>query len=94
VRFRKLVVSEKYPWAPYLFCTGVGGIIVKIWEKYFSQSFEKYGYTCAAGLMTGEGIAGLFQALLLIMGLNWQSDFGLPGNTSTNFSNLETNFVE
>lgn len=34
------------------------------WKKYFPNSWEAYGFAIAAGLIAGEGLAGVINAAL------------------------------
>ena len=60
----------------------MGAIGAAVWTKKYPQSFGMYGYAVAAGLMAGEGIGGVINAVLQICGLSgdiWGSSIGCPG---------------
>lgn len=61
----------------------IGAIIAAIWHRYNAASFELLGYAVAAGLMAGEGIGGVINAVLTIIGIDGER-FGVnwlcPGN--------------
>lgn len=59
-----------------------GAIIAAVWAKKSPLSFGMYGYAVAAGLMAGEGIGGVLNAMLQIVGLSgdvWGAQIGCPG---------------
>ena len=51
----------------------MGALIALAWNKRNSASFEAYGYPVAAGLMAGEGIGGVINAILAIAGLDGET---------------------
>lgn len=50
-----------------------GSIAALLWRRYKPQYFEKYGYSVAAGLIAGEGLAGVVNAALAVGGLDGAS---------------------
>lgn len=59
-----------------------GAITAWWWNKYFAKNFEVYGYAVAAGLMAGEGLAGVINAALelgQVSGSFYGTSVGLPG---------------
>jgi uncharacterized oligopeptide transporter (OPT) family protein len=67
-----------FPSPNMIMMEALGGVFMKFWETFYSDSHKSYGYTTAAGFMTGEGIGGLVISLIIICGLTWQSGFGFP----------------
>lgn len=60
----------------------MGAIGAAIWAKRRPMGFNTYGYAVAAGLMAGEGIGGVLNAVLQILGLSgdvWGAQVGCPG---------------
>ena len=47
----------------------MGAIAAKIWQKRNPASFEVLAYAIAAGLIAGEGIGGVVNAVLQIAGV-------------------------
>ncbi|KOS18185.1 Metal-nicotianamine transporter YSL2 [Escovopsis weberi] len=47
-----------------------GSITAWWWRKYFPQHFEMYAYAIAAGLIAGEGLAGVVNAALTLGGVD------------------------
>lgn len=61
-----------------------GSITAWWWKKYFRNSFEAYGFAIAAGLLAGEGLAGVVNAALTLGGVDGEtkgSPIALPGST-------------
>jgi OPT family oligopeptide transporter len=56
-----------------------GLIIVKVWEKYKPEQYKNYHIALASGLIAGEGIGGLIQAIFQICKL-------YPEDVSTSFA--------
>ena len=48
----------------------MGSMIATIWAKKNFASFELAGYPIAAGLIAGEGIGGVFNAIFQIVGIS------------------------
>ena len=48
---------------------GAGSIFFHYWEKRSPDNFEMYGFSLAAGLLAGEGLGGVVQALLQVAGV-------------------------
>lgn len=59
-----------------------GSITAWWWRKYFNNNFEMYGFAVAAGLIAGEGLAGVINAALELGGVSGSfkgTTVGLPG---------------
>ena len=48
----------------------IGAVIAALWSKRNQKSFDTYGFAVAAGMMAGEGIGGVVNAVLQIVGLS------------------------
>ncbi|KAE8404297.1 OPT oligopeptide transporter protein-domain-containing protein [Aspergillus pseudonomiae] len=48
----------------------IGAVIASVWKKKRPDGFEKYAYAVAAGVMAGEGIGGVVNAILSGIGLD------------------------
>lgn len=60
----------------------IGTVITMAWKRKNMKSFEAYGYAVAAGFMAGEGIGGVINAILTIIGLDGErlgTNIGCPG---------------
>ena len=60
----------------------MGAILSAVWQKRNADAFAMYGYAVAAGLMAGEGIGGVINAALQILGLSgdvWGTQVLCPG---------------
>lgn len=58
-----------------------GALFVHFWAKKFPKSADLYAYAIAAGLVAGEGIAGVINAILQIAGVPpsaYGSSVGVP----------------
>jgi hypothetical protein len=61
----------------------IGSGIAAIWVKKNPVGFEAFGYAVAAGFMAGEGIGGVVNAILQILGISgdvYGSQIGCPGD--------------
>lgn len=61
----------------------IGAIIAAIWAKKNPAGFEAFGYAVAAGLMSGEGIGGVVNAVLQILGVSgdvYGTQLGCPAD--------------
>lgn len=47
-----------------------GATITHYWERRSPMSFEMYGFALAAGLVAGEGMGGVMNALLAVAGVD------------------------
>ena len=59
-----------------------GAITASWWKKYFSKGFDTYAFSIAAGLIAGEGLAGVINAALElgeVSGSYYGTSAGLPG---------------
>lgn len=60
-----------------------GAITAWWWKKYFAKAFETYGFSIAAGLIAGEGLAGVINAALElgeVSGSYYGTSVGMPGS--------------
>ncbi|KAI9686320.1 MAG: hypothetical protein M1820_010644 [Bogoriella megaspora] len=48
----------------------IGAIIATLWASRSSRSFDDYGYGVAAGFMAGEGIGGVINAIIQMLGFS------------------------
>lgn len=59
----------------------IGAIIAMFWARRSARSFDDYGYGVAAGFMAGEGIGGVLNAIIQILGFSgnvYGTGFGCP----------------
>ncbi|KAL9095241.1 MAG: hypothetical protein Q9165_002497 [Trypethelium subeluteriae] len=59
----------------------IGAVIAAIWARRSARSFEDYGYGVAAGFMAGEGIGGVVNAIIQMLGFSgniYGTGFGCP----------------
>ncbi|KAL9079264.1 MAG: hypothetical protein Q9157_001835 [Trypethelium eluteriae] len=59
----------------------IGAVIATIWARRSARSFEDYGYGVAAGFMAGEGIGGVVNAIIQMLGFSgniYGTGFGCP----------------
>ena len=47
----------------------VGSLFAYFWLKKNPKSYDMYGFAVSAGLIAGEGLGGVFQALLAVAGV-------------------------
>lgn len=60
----------------------VGSVFNHIWMKRSPSTFGMYMFPVAAGLLAGEGLAGVFGALLAVAGVDgsiYGTAVGCPG---------------
>ncbi|KAL9064218.1 MAG: hypothetical protein Q9161_009012 [Pseudevernia consocians] len=60
----------------------MGALLTWYWMKVSARSFEKYGYAVAAGWIAGEGIGGVINAVMQIVGISgdeFGTQMGCPG---------------
>ncbi|KAL0959886.1 hypothetical protein HGRIS_011554 [Hohenbuehelia grisea] len=72
------VVPQVY----YSIAMAVGSLFNHYWLKRSPASFDMYMFAIAAGLLAGEGLGGVFQALLAIAGVDggkFGTAIGCPG---------------
>lgn len=83
---------EKYRvWHPNMMCIGlafvlpstvygtamlIGSIWAVLWAKKNPRSFDIYGYAVAAGMIAGEGIGGVINAIFQIAGIAGPDPYG------------------
>lgn len=61
----------------------IGALIAWIWARRNPQAFEMLGYAVAAGFMAGEGIGGVVNAIIQIIGVSgdiFGTQIGCPGD--------------
>lgn len=72
------VVPQTY----YSIAMGAGSIFNYIWMKRNPASYDMYMFAVSAGLLAGEGLGGVFQALLAVAkvdGSRFGTAIGCPG---------------
>jgi len=60
----------------------IGSVICYIWSRKDVASYDMYMFAVAAGLVAGEGIGGVLQALLAVAGVDgsvYGTAIGCPG---------------
>lgn len=60
----------------------MGALLTWYWMKKSAKSFDKYGYAVAAGWIAGEGIGGVINAVMQIVGVSGEvfgTGIGCPG---------------
>lgn len=68
----------------YPIAMAVGSTVNYFWLKRNPASFDMYMFALAAGLLAGEGLGGVFQALLAVIGVDgskYGTAIGCPGFT-------------
>lgn len=63
------------PDSGYAIAVFFGSITAWWWAKWFPKNFDMYGFAAAAGLVAGEGFAGVINAILEIAGVG-AGDYG------------------
>jgi len=61
----------------------VGSVFNYFWVRRNPGSYETYMFAVSAGLLAGEGLGGVFQALLAVAGVDgskYGTAIGCPGN--------------
>ncbi|KAI9814903.1 MAG: hypothetical protein M1832_005631 [Thelocarpon impressellum] len=61
----------------------IGATVTHVWRKRSPANFEKYCYAVAAGLIAGEGIGGVINAVFQVAGIageKYGSHVGCPGD--------------
>jgi uncharacterized oligopeptide transporter (OPT) family protein len=61
----------------------IGALIASVWARRNPQTFEMLGYAVAAGFMAGEGIGGVINAIIQIVGVSgdaFGTQVGCPGD--------------
>ncbi|KAF9041794.1 OPT superfamily oligopeptide transporter [Hymenopellis radicata] len=66
------VVPQVY----YPIAMTVGAIFNYIWKKRNPAGYDMYMFAVGAGLLAGEGLGGVFQALLAVIGVDGGSGYG------------------
>lgn len=54
----------------------MGAIPGYFWAKRYPKHFDIYGYAVAAGLIAGEGIGGVINAVFQIAGISGPDPYG------------------
>lgn len=68
----------------YASAMALASIVTYFWKKKFTFTYETYAYSLAAGLMSGEGLGGVLNALFSVAGIGGQkygSSVLCPGKT-------------
>ncbi|XP_006463464.1 hypothetical protein AGABI2DRAFT_208266 [Agaricus bisporus var. bisporus H97] len=60
----------------YPIAMAAGSLFNYFWAKRNPSSFDMYMFPVAAGMLAGEGLGGVFQALLAVIGVDGGSGFG------------------
>jgi len=66
----------------YSIAMAIGSAVCYIWSRKDVASYDMYMFAVAAGLVAGEGIGGVFQALLAVAGVSgsvYGTAIGCPG---------------
>jgi len=66
----------------YPIAMAVGSTVMHFWMKRSPKSFDMYMFAISAGLLAGEGLGGVFQALLAVAGVGGSDKgtaIGCPG---------------
>lgn len=58
------------PQTVYSAATLVGAIFAYVWGRKSARTFDIYGYAVAAGLIAGEGIGGVVNAIFQVAGIS------------------------
>ncbi|KAF8340908.1 oligopeptide transporter [Amanita rubescens] len=70
------------PQAYYSLAMAIGSVVCYVWSKKNVASYDMYMFAVAAGLIAGEGLGGVFQALLAVTGIDgsrYGTAVGCPG---------------
>ncbi|KAF9526157.1 OPT oligopeptide transporter [Crepidotus variabilis] len=70
------------PQIQYSIAMAIGSILTFVWLKRSPVSYDMYMFPISAGLLAGEGLGGVFQALLAIIGVDgskYGTAIGCPG---------------
>lgn len=62
----------------------MGAVLAVVWAKKNQRSFDSYGYAVAAGLIAGEGIGGVVNAIFQIAGIGgdaYGTQIACPGDS-------------
>ncbi|KAG8809379.1 hypothetical protein FRC18_004577 [Serendipita sp. 400] len=46
-----------------------GSTFAWLWVKKYPKNYDMYGFAVSAGMLAGEGLGGVFQALLNVAGV-------------------------
>jgi len=71
------------PQTYYSLAMAVGSVFTYVWSRRNPGSYDMYMFAISAGLLAGEGLGGVFQALLSVAnvdGSRYGTAIGCPGN--------------
>ena len=54
----------------------MGSTLAYVWAKRWPQHFDIFGYACAAGMIAGEGIGGVINAIFQVAGIAGPDPYG------------------
>lgn len=74
------VVPQVY----YSIAMAIGSVFNFVWHKRNPAGFDMYMFAISAGLLAGEGLGGVFQALLAVVGVDGASEC-FPSSYSSHF---------
>jgi len=57
------------PQLQFSIAMGFGSLFSYFWLKKYPKNYEMYGFAVSAGMLAGEGLGGVFQALLTVAGV-------------------------
>lgn len=72
------------PYTVYGTANVMGAVAAMVWATRSPRSFDNYGYAIAAGLISGEGIGGVINAIFQVAGIDggkYGSAVGCPGGS-------------
>lgn len=58
----------------------IGACISVVWQRFWPKNHENYLYSAIAGMISGEGIGGILNAILAIAGVSAGTDIAMPGH--------------
>lgn len=81
-----MVVSLAFvlPQTVYGTANVMGAVAALVWAKKNPKSFDNYGYAIAAGLIAGEGIGGVINAIFQVAGISgdvYGTNVACPANS-------------
>lgn len=63
-------------------CIGIaimmGALISLVWHRFWRRTHDEYLFSVIAGMISGEGIGGIFNAILAIAGVSAGTSIGCP----------------
>ncbi|KAG8840181.1 hypothetical protein FRB91_006450, partial [Serendipita sp. 411] len=57
------------PQLQYSIAMAFGSTFAWLWVKKYPKNYDMYGFAVSAGMLAGEGLGGVFQALLNVAGV-------------------------